>query len=282
MALSGKVCLVTGSSRGLGKGIAVQLGEAGATVYVTGRSSSTEASVVGGSLKETATEIDARGGKGIAVVCDHSNDEEVKALFTRIKQDHGRLDVLVNNAYAAVTAIFKSHQAGEKFWQKEGEPGRWWDLVNGVGLRNHYICSAYAAQMMVEAKSGAIFNVSSFGGKSYLFDVAYGIGKAAVDRMSADMAVELKEHGVPCVTIYPGAVLTELITHSMKADDSGRMEKIFSKGESPEFSGKAVVALASDPKLIEKTGKVLVCAEVAKEYGFTDIDGSSPPSRAQV
>ncbi|XP_067928167.1 dehydrogenase/reductase SDR family member 1-like isoform X2 [Watersipora subatra] len=272
MALSGKICLVTGASRGIGKGIAVQLGEAGATVYITGRSSSPEAAVIGGSLKETADEITAKGGTGIAVICDHAEDEQVKQLFERIEHDHGRLDVLVNNAYSAVTAIVKETARGHKFWQHEGEPGEFWDIVNLVGLRNHYICSAYAAKMMVEVNQGLIVNVSSFGGTIYLFNTAYGVGKAAVDRMSSDMAHELREFNVACVTVYPGAVLTETINHTLKQEKNEFLHRTFEDGESPEYSGKAVVGLACDKNILAKSGKVLLVADLARQYGFTDVN----------
>jgi len=276
MSLKGKVCLVTGASRGIGKGIAVQLGEAGAIVYITGRSSSTATATVGGTLSETAEEINTRGGQGIPVVCDHTKDDQVKAVFDQIKKEQGKLDVLVNNAYAAVNAIFKESAMKHKFYQYDGPPGEFWDTVNNVGLRNHYICSVYATQMMVEKKSGLIVNVSSFGGAKYLFNVAYGVGKCAVDRMTSDMAVELKGSGVSCITLYPGPVLTEMI-NDMK-EKNPEMQTMFAQSETPEFSGKAVASLAADPQVDSKSGSVCLSAELALEYRFKDINGTQPPS----
>uniref|UniRef100_UPI00398E8BBC dehydrogenase/reductase SDR family member 1-like n=1 Tax=Pristiophorus japonicus TaxID=55135 RepID=UPI00398E8BBC len=174
-ALIGKVCIVTGASRGIGKGIALQLGEAGATVYITGRNMDT--------LQAAAKEVEARGGSCVPVVCDSSKEEQVSALFGRVKQEQGgRLDILVNNAYAAVQGILSNH--GKRFWEL---PASVWDDINNVGLRGHYICSVYAAQMMVEAKQGLIVVISSMGGLRYIFSVAYGVGKAAFGNALEDM-----------------------------------------------------------------------------------------------
>uniref|UniRef100_UPI00398F5394 dehydrogenase/reductase SDR family member 1-like n=1 Tax=Pristiophorus japonicus TaxID=55135 RepID=UPI00398F5394 len=198
-ALIGKVCIVTGASRGIGKGIALQLGEAGATVYITGRNMDT--------LQAAAKEVEARGGSCVPVVCDSSKEEQVSALFGRVKQEQGgRLDILVNNAYAAVQGILSNH--GKRFWEL---PASVWDDINNVGLRGHYICSVYAAQMMVEAKQGLIVVISSMGGLRYIFSVAYGVGKAACDRMAQDCALELRRDGVSYVSLWPGAVRTETV-----------------------------------------------------------------------
>lgn len=177
MSLSGSVCIVTGASRGIGRGIALQLGEAGATVYITGRKlTDSQGDSTTGTLTATASEVESRGGKCIPVQCDHSKDEEIAALFEKVKtEQNGRLDILVNNAYAAVQAI--SEYMGKPFWE---QPLSMWDTVNNVGLRNHYMCTVYAAKMMVPRKSGLIVNISSAGGLAYLFNVAYGIGKEAV------------------------------------------------------------------------------------------------------
>uniref|UniRef100_A0A914UME2 Dehydrogenase/reductase SDR family member 1 n=1 Tax=Plectus sambesii TaxID=2011161 RepID=A0A914UME2_9BILA len=177
--LRGQVALVTGASRGIGKGIALQLGQAGATVYVTGRSPDKQESISATlklpSLNETAREITARGGKGIAIYCDHSDPDDIKRLFLAIaKEQNNRLDILVNNAYAAVNAV--SRATGVKFWDLDPSL---WDTVNNVGLKNHYICSVYAAKLMVPQRKGLIVTVSSAGGMRYLFNAAYGAGKAA-------------------------------------------------------------------------------------------------------
>jgi len=175
-----------------------------------------------------------------------------------------------------VNAIGKETDLKHKFYQYDGPPGEFWDLVNNVGLRNHYICSVYAAQMMVEQKSGLIVNISSFGGAKYLFNVAYGVGKAALDRMGSDMAVEIKGTGVSCITLYPGPVLTEKV--AAMAEGNAERQKVFAQTETPEFSGKAVAFLAADPQVDTKSGSVCLSAELALEYGFKDINGTQPPS----
>ena len=216
MALAGRICVVTGASKGIGRGIAVQLGQAGATVYITGRSVD--------KLQECAQEIEKRGGKAVPVAVDHSKDDEVKDLFERIKtENNGRLDVLVNNAYAGVDMI--SRNAGKKFWVED--PIDQWDCINGVGLRNHFICTTYAARMMVERKDGLIVNVSSFGGLRYLFNVCYGIGKAAKDRMAADCAHELRKSNVTMISLWPGPVKTEYIQENILKADAGTTSKDF-------------------------------------------------------
>ena len=277
--LAGFVCLVTGATRGIGKGIAVQLGEAGATVYVTGRTlTKTEKSY--GSLTETVEEINGRGGRGIAVQVDHSKDNEITGLFDKIKREqNGQLDVLVNNAYSGVSAIMEN--MGKPFWE---QPLSMWDDINNVGLRNHYICSVLAAQMMVPRNSGLIVDISSAGGLVYTFNVSYGVGKEACDRMAVDCALELKKHGVSCISLWPGFVQTELLVdHFEKKDptqetaESRKIIENFLAGESPEFSGKCIVHLLMDKQnLIKKSGHVLITADLGDEYGFTDIGGQKP------
>ncbi|XP_064201944.1 dehydrogenase/reductase SDR family member 1 [Anguilla rostrata] len=267
MALSGWICLVTGASRGIGKGIALQLSEAGATVYITGRRENT--------LQETAVEVKERGGGCIPVVCDSSKEDEIKELFERINREQkGRLDILVNNAYAGVQAIFES--MGKKFW--EVDPSMW-DCVNNVGLRGHYFCTVYASRLMVAQGRGLIVVISSMGGLRYIFNVPYGVGKAACDRLAADTAVELKRTGVTSVSLWPGAVKTELITQFVESETSvsvsprTQLKDIFASGESPEVSGKCIVELAKDKNLMSFTGKVLMTCDLARRYGIRDIDG---------
>merc|ERR1712038_1349687 len=236
-SLQGKVCLVTGAARGIGRGIALQLGQAGATVYITGRTKK--------NLDDCAEEIKARGGIPVTVQMDHGVDSEVEQLFDQIKKEqNGKLDLLVNNAYAGVSTIFNN--SGKKFWDME--PVSTWDTINGVGLRGHYICTTLASRMMVPRQQGLIVNVSSSGGLKYLFNVAYGVGKAACDRMAADCAFELRKSGVSMVSLWPGPVKTEFITEKMNSDNE--MSKIFEKGETIEFAGKAVVQLAADKNIM--------------------------------
>jgi len=291
--LKGQVALVTGATRGIGKGIALQLCQAGALVYVTGRTLKPKGDGCGGSLQETVEEMNARGagvGRAEGVQCDHSKDEEVTKVFERIAADNdGRLDILVNNAYSAVNVI--AEQLGVPFYN---QPLSTWDSVNNVGLRNHYLCTVMAAKLMVPRGSGFIVNVSSFGGLRYLFNIPYGVGKEACDRMMKDCSIELKKTGVACVSLWPGAVKTEQIMYNLDRGKFGGdetaasqgfgdlkakdMAKAFENGESTEFAGKCLVALASDPDLMAKTGRILMTAELAGEYDLYDDNGKRPMS----
>ncbi|MAE93094.1 MAG: short-chain dehydrogenase [Deltaproteobacteria bacterium] len=266
--LAGQIAIVTGSSRGVGKGIALELGEAGATVYVTGRTLDDSQSYVPGTIGATADEVTRLGGKGIPVRCDHSRDEEIKALIERVHSEQGRIDILINNVFTLPSEnVFEG-----KFWEHSIQL---WDDLLQVGCRGHYVASHAVAPIMVEQKGGLIVNISSFAGAAYVFSVPYGVGKAAVDRMAKDMAVELGPFGVTCVSLWPGVVRTEYLTRSHA---EGEVPFELENGESPRFTGRAVVALASDPKRMDKTGAVHICYELAHEYGFTDIDGRQPPS----
>lgn len=283
--LNGSIALVTGASRGLGKGIAVGLGEAGATVYITGRSLTARPDQPG-SLEETAAAVTAAGGKAVPVVVDHGDDAQVEALFQRIQQEQGRLDVLVNNAYGGVTAIQQSF--GQPFWQ--GDPALW-DASNQVGLRGHYVASVYGARLMVPQRRGLICTLSSWGGLAYIFGVAYGAGKAGCDRLAADMAVELKPHGVTSLSLWPGIVGTELMQDFFSPPDgdanpnSDADANAFAEAmqarfnwETPLLSGRVVAALAADPNLMARTGRVQIAAELARHYGLQDADGARPAS----
>ena len=242
--LDGQIAVVTGASRGIGKGIALELGAAGATVYVTGRTIDDSGAVVPGTIGATADEVTKLGGKGIPVQCDHSNDDEIVALFARVKEEQGRIDILINNVFTLPDEpVFEG-----KFWEHSAQL---WDKLNHVGLRGHYIASHSVAPIMVEQGSGLIVNISSFAGAAYVFSVPYGIGKAAVDRMAKDMAVEFQPFGVTCVSLWPGVVRTEYIE---KTHAEGTVPFPIDNAESPRFSGRAVVAFASDPKRMERTG----------------------------
>ncbi len=266
--LKGQIAIVTGSSRGIGKGVALELGVAGATVYVTGRTLDDSNSYVPGTIGATADEVTRLGGKGIAVRCDHSNDDEIRALIERVHSEQGRIDILINNVFT----LPKENVFEGKFWEHSVSL---WDDLHHVGCRGHYVASHAVAPIMVEQGSGLIVNISSFAGAAYVFSVPYGVGKAAVDRMAKDMAVELQPHGVTCVSFWPGVVRTEHVTQSY-ADGTVPFE--IANSESPRFTGRAVVAFASDPKRLERTGQVHICYELAHEYGFTDIDGRQPPT----
>lgn len=266
MSLSGWVCVVTGASRGIGRGIALQLSEAGATVYITGRQEKT--------LKQTAAQVKERGGNCVPVICDSTKDKDIEDLFEQIKHEqNGRLDILVNNAYAGVQDIFDN--MGKKFW--ETDPSIW-DSINNTGLRGHYFFSVYASRMMVAQGRGLIVTISSMGGLRYLFNVPYGVGKAACDRLAADMAVELKSRGVASVSLWPGAVRTELVSQFVLEKETpqgvnSKFKDVFANGESTEVSGMCIVNLATDKNLMSQTGKVLWTSDLARRYGIQDIDG---------
>ena len=280
--LEGKVILVTGATRGIGRGIAIGLGEAGATVYITGRSLNNSSSDgVSGSLSETQSAIEEVGGVCIPVQVDHSDDEQVRSLFHRIQDEqNGQLDLLVNNAYSGVQALKDAY--GQPFW--DCEPSLW-DASNNVGLRSHYVASIFAARMMTKQNSGLICTISSWGGMSYIFNTAYGVGKAGCDRLAANMAVELKPHNIASVSIWPGIVGTELF--SSFADQMNQTNATEKKNslisdrynwETPLLTGRAIAALACEPNIMRRTGHVQIVAELASKYGIVDENGDRPAS----
>ena len=269
-SLSGKVALVTGASRGVGRGIALGLGEAGATVYVTGRTveEGKSAAALPGTIYKTAQEVTQLGGLGIPVRCDHTNDQEVEALFQRIHSEQNRLDILANNVWGG----YEHFTDGTEFWKEKGfwtMPLSRWDKSFQAGVRAHYVASVFAAPMMIAQGSGLIVNTSFFAAQKDSSGVIYGIAKSASDRMAATMAYDLREYGVAVVSLYPGLVRTESIMKAAEYFD-------LSNSESPQFIGRAVAALANDPNIMQKSGQVLVAASLALEYGFTDIDGKQP------
>lgn len=270
-ALAGKIALVTGGSRGIGKGVAIALGEAGATVYITGRTENpSEATVpLPGSIHETAALVNEAGGKGIAMRCDHADDQQVKQVMEHIAGEHGRLDILVNNAWAGYQLKQRSRKSGfhTPFWKS---PPEFWDTMNTVGVRSHYVTSVYAARLMVEGHSGLIVHISAPAGGGYADNVAYGVSKAAVDRMAADMAHELRDEGVSVVSLWPGIVATEMIMANRK---DKRLQPYL---ESPLFVGRVVVGLALDEHILTKSGSILVTRQLASEYGFSDLSGHQP------
>jgi NAD(P)-dependent dehydrogenase (short-subunit alcohol dehydrogenase family) len=284
--LNGKVALVTGASRGIGKGVALELGSLGATVYITGRTLEPDANPLGGTVGQTALEVDELGGRGVAVRCDHSDDEQVKGVFERIRSEQGQLDILVNNACSAQDM---GRHIGKLAWQ---QPIEAWDEVHRVGLRSAYVASVLAAPLMLKQRSGLIANISSIGAVSYLHSVAYGTAKAGLDKLAADLAYELQPHGVTVISLWPGLVRTELILSQCRDNGRGGLEMVLPKhegddgpdqaidlviSESPRFSGRAVAAVFCDEKRIDKTGRAFACAELALAYGFSDIDGNQPP-----
>ena len=264
--LAGRVALVAGATRGAGRGIAVQLGAAGATVYVTGRSVKEGAAELPGTVTATAAEIVAAGGRAVAVPCDHRDDAQVEALFERVRSEQGRLDLLVNNAFI----IPKELTAGLPFWRC---PISNWDDMLDVGTRSAYVASVFAARMMTARRSGLIVNISSSGAAEYAWHVAYGVGKAALDRLTADTAHELREHGVAVVSLWPGLTRTERVESMRETLPALNFET----AESPRFSGRAVVALAADPDVLRRSGSAFAAHDLAQEYAFRDVDGRLPP-----
>lgn len=263
--LQGKVAIVTGASRGIGKGIALSLGEAGATVYVTGRTGGGVAATVplAGTVDETAAAVTDMGGQGIAVRCDHRDDAQTEALFKKVTAERGRLDILVNCAWAGYEGLHDGSDfpMDQPFW---GRRLSYWD-DNVFSVRAAYIASVFAARMMVEQKNGLIVNISSYVGD--YGNPAYYAAKTGTDRLAADMAVSLRAHNVTAVSLWPGLVRTEGIMLHEKYMD-------LSNSESPQFTGRAVAALAADAEVLSKSGRGLWVSDLAAEYGFSDIDGN--------
>jgi dehydrogenase/reductase SDR family protein 1 len=268
--LKGKVAVVTGASRGVGKGVALGLGEAGATVYVTGRTikDKTDVEKLGGTVLETAQAVTALGGKGIAIPCDHREDSQVEELFKQVTKKSKRIDILVNNAWGGYENMREGRRLTyfKPFWE---QPFWRWDAMFDAGVRAAYTSSAYAARMMTRKKRGLIVNISFWSAQVYLGNAQYGVSKAAVDKMTEYMAKELRKYEVAVVSLYPGLVRTESIMRNAKHFD-------MSNSESPQFIGRVVAALANDSNIMKKSGKVLVAAQEALEYGIQDIDGKQP------
>ena len=250
--LNGTVAVVTGATRGVGRGVASELARAGARVFVTGRSAETQKS----------------DSQITSIRCDHRHDAETEAAFTRILEESGKIDLLVNNVWGGYESMVENgvFTWGKPFWE---QPLWRWDAMFGAGVRAFYHASQLAAPSMVAQRRGLIVNISHWAAQKRIGNVAYGVSKAATDKLTADMAVELKPHNVTVVSLYPGLVRTEKVMEAAQWLD-------LSNSESPEFIGRAVAALATDPEVDRHSGKVLVAAALAAEYGFTDVDGKTP------
>jgi NAD(P)-dependent dehydrogenase (short-subunit alcohol dehydrogenase family) len=276
--LSGRVALVTGASRGIGRGIALELGEHGATVYLTGRTTAIDhhgdSPRRTDTIDDTAEEVTKLGGTAVAVRCDHRVDDDVQGVISRIAKEQGRLDILVNNA----SGNAESDTKGKRFWEV---PLQAWDDLVDVGLRSNFVASALAAPMLIAHQSGLIVNVSSPGSVHYLVSVIYGAAKAGTDKLTADTALELREHHVAVVSIWPGVVKSErMLQRAIRSDDGkSRVQGLdMAEMETARFSGRAVVALATDPNVMSRSGGAFSVADMAREYGFTDVEGNQPAS----
>ena len=250
--LNGTVAVVTGATRGVGRGVATELARAGARVFVTGRSAEPH-----------------KGDSQITTLrCDHREDAETLAAFTRILDESGKIDLLVNNVWGGYESMVENgvFTWGKPFWE---QPLWRWDAMLGAGVRAFYHASQLAAPSMVAQRRGLIVNISHWAAQKHIGNVAYGVSKAATDKLTADMAVELKPHNVAVVSLYPGMVRTEKVMEAAQWLD-------LSNSESPEFIGRAIAALAADSEAHRYSGRVLVAAALAAEYGFTDIDGKKP------
>ena len=261
--LAGRVAVVTGASRGIGKGIAIGLGEAGATVYVTGRTRGTGDRTI----DTTAELVSLAGGQGLAVEVDHAIDGEIDGLFRLVESEHGGLDILVNNVFKIPDP--PAWEGG--FWE---HPLEIWDDQVGIGLRSHYVASRSAAPLLFRCTGSMIFNITSPAGFTYLFNAAYSIGKAALDRMTHDLGIELLPKGVSVIGLRPGPVRTEFIQDQASAGVSVLTEGV----ETPIFIGRVVAAIATDQDRFEMTGRVHWTTDLGSHYRQVDEDAAVPVS----
>lgn len=262
VSLEDRIAVVTGASRGIGRGTAVALGERGATVYVTGRTTGDGDLTI----DSAARLVDEAGGRGIPVRIDHGDDDQIAALFARVREEQGRLHILVNNVFK----IPDPPAWGGGFWE---HPISIWDDQVGIGLRAHYVASWHAAPLLFAAgPGGLICNVSSPGGQSYHFSASYGAGKAGLDRLTADMAIELRPHGIAAVALYPGSVSTEFI-----AAWAERRGTSLEDAQTPLSVGRVVAALATADDLMERSGTIQWVEDLAEALDVVDEHGRRPP-----
>lgn len=268
--LAGKVALVTGASRGIGKGIALVLAEQGAIVYVTGRTLREGDYYLPGTVGSTAAECDERGresgGRGIAVACDHGDDDQVAAVFAQIEREQGRLDILVNSA----TQLSEDLLEPLPFFEKPLSNLEMWK----VGAWSYYVSSWHAARMMARQKSGLIVMISGYTGVTYTYGVVFSATKAIVDRIARDMAIELEPYNVATVSLWQGLTLTEKAKDNLaKVADKMTNSVAGQTGSSVEHPGRVIAAMAADAKIMDRSGGTYITAEIADEYGVVDIDG---------
>lgn len=269
--LAGKVALVTGASRGIGKGIALVLAEQGATVYVTGRTVREGDYYLPGTVGSTAAECSERGkdsgGKGIAIACDHGDDAQVARVFEQIEREAGRLDILVNNA----TQLSEDLLEPLPFWEKPLSNLEMWQ----VGARSYFVDSWHAARIMARQKSGLIASISGFTGVTYTYGVVFSATKAIVDRITRDMGIELEPYNVATVSLWQGLTLTEKAKDNLAKSAAKMTNSVAGQtGSSVEHPGRVIAALAQDPKIMDRSGASYITAELADEYGVVDVDGN--------
>lgn len=276
--LKGKVAVVTGASRGGGRGIALVLGEVGATVYVTGRSvrgASTRPDLPGTTIEDTAEQVTTRGGVGIPIRCDHTVDAEVEALFERVGQEHGQLDILVNNAWGGYEQ-YDDETFDVPFWE---QPLWRWDKMFVAGVRAQYTASRFAVPLMMSQRQGLIINTTACDPRGkYLGNLPYDLAKTVINRMAYGLALELRAYNIVAIALSPGWMRTEDILRRFKTDEQNWYKvHALRHTESTQYVGRAVAALAADPKVMEKSGRLLIVGDLAHGYGFTDIDGRYVP-----
>lgn len=269
-SLAGKVAVVTGASRGIGKGMALVLAEQGATVYVTGRTVSPGDYYLPGTVGETAAQCTQRGktsgGKGIAVACDHGDDAAVADLFEQVRAEQGRLDILVNNAFQLSDDLLEP----KPFWEKPLSNLEMWD----VGVRSNFIAAWHAAKIMAPQRSGLIVAISGYTGVTYTYGVIFGTAKSAVDRMSRDMAIELEPYNIASISLWQGLTLTEKALYNLEKMAAKMTNSVTGQtGSSVEHPGRVIAAMATDPDIMKRSGATYITAELGDEYGVTDIDG---------
>ena len=272
--MSASVALVTGATRGAGKGIALGLASLGMRVYVTGRSKNTatatlKGEILRGTLNETVEAINLAGGVGVGITADHADDQSTREVIEQIESETGHLDILVNNAASVHDALIDPGG----FWEKPLELA---DILD-VGLRSAYVASYYAVPMMIRQGSGLIVFTSSFGGVCYMHGPAYGAQKAGYDKFAADMAVDLENTAVTVVSLWLGPQRTERSAIVLRHRGE-QYDDFMARAETPQFNGRVIGALANDPKCRQKSGQTLITAELALEYGLTDEGGKKPPS----
>jgi len=271
-SLTGKVAVVTGASRGIGKGIALALGAEGATVYVSGRTVTPGSYPLPGTVGETAAEVGRRGGQGIAVKVDHAHDAEVAGLFDQVRQEQGRLDILVNNAFSLPEDLTEP----QPFWEK---PLSNWEMFD-VGVRSNFVAAWHAAKIMVPRKMGLIVAISGYVGVTYTYGVVFGTCKSAVDRMARDMAIELQPHNIASLSLWQGLTFTERAHRNLERNPAMKQLTVTNPaiGCTPEHPGRVIAALAGDPEVMKRSGGTFITAELAQHYGISDIDGKVIPS----